>query len=112
MAGPVKWCSPDNHTCSFVSRPFVKAVRKNKTPMPLERVAEGWFLRGGFTHRVDGFQTKRLIFCPVWNETPTHEAEDTSWLRRMLAYGGNLLGRGDVPAWLPRRIFVEAEVVP
>src|ERR1700691_1159123 len=25
MAGPVEWCSPDNHTCSFVSRPFAES---------------------------------------------------------------------------------------
>jgi sulfopyruvate decarboxylase subunit beta len=28
MAGPVEWCSPDNHTCSFVSRPFVETIRR------------------------------------------------------------------------------------
>ena len=29
MAGPVEWSSPDNHTCSFVSRPLVKTVCGN-----------------------------------------------------------------------------------
>src|ERR1700683_1879788 len=55
--------------------PFEKAVRRNETPQSFDCVAEGGFLRRGFRHRVYGFQAKRLIFCPVRNETPAHEAE-------------------------------------
>ena len=28
MTGPVEWCSPDNHTCSFVSRPLVERTSR------------------------------------------------------------------------------------
>jgi hypothetical protein len=30
MAGPVEWCSPDNHTCSFVSQLLVESVRRDE----------------------------------------------------------------------------------
>ena len=49
---------------------------------------------------------------PVWKETPTHEAEDTYGFRQVLAYCGDLLSGSEVPAWLPMRIFIEAEMVP
>jgi hypothetical protein len=66
----------------------------------------------GFRHRVYGFHAKRLIFCPIGDETPPHEAEDASGLLEVLANGGDLLSRDDVPAWVPSRIFIEAEVIP
>jgi hypothetical protein len=32
--------------------------------------------------------------------------------RRVLAYRSDLLSEGDVRAWMPRRMFIEAEVTP
>jgi len=32
MAGPVEWCSPDNHTCSFMSRPVVELAGGHAQP--------------------------------------------------------------------------------
>lgn len=29
MAGPVEWCSPDNHTCSFMSHPVIELAGGN-----------------------------------------------------------------------------------
>jgi hypothetical protein len=46
------------------------------------------------------------------DEIPPHEAENTLRLLGLLANCGDLLSRGDVPAWLPTRIFVEAEAIP
>src|SRR6266496_1282203 len=111
MAGPVEWCSPDNHTCSFMSQPFVKPVRKNQAPTPPNCVTKGGLLRCGLGHGVDRLQTDGRLLGPVGNETPTHKAKDALGLRSVLADGRNLLRRSDVPAWCPGRIFVETKVV-
>src|SRR5580692_11780986 len=100
MAGPVEWCSPDNHTCSFVSRPFVEPARRNETAAPLDGVAESRFLRCGLRHRIDGSQANGLIFGPVRNQTPSHEGENACWFGRVLADGCELLSGSNVPAGL------------
>jgi len=35
-----RWCSPDNHTCDFMSRPLVEPVSGNQTAAALERLPE------------------------------------------------------------------------
>src|SRR5450759_3274693 len=39
-----RWCSPDNHTCDFMSHPFIKAVGGYQAPPILEGFAESRFI--------------------------------------------------------------------
>ncbi len=73
MAGPVGWCSPDNHTCDFMSRPFVESVGGNQAAPPLQNVAERWLLSGCFRPSVDHASANGRILRPRRDQPPAHE---------------------------------------
>ena len=71
MAGPVEWCSPDNHTCNFMSHPLVEPVCGDQTPATSQRIPQGFVAAvsdlaliiwaatdGSFAH--DGIKPQRI----------------------------------------------------
>src|SRR6516165_6827136 len=98
MAGPVVWYSPDNHTCSFVSRPLIEAVSRNQTLSRSEWIAEGRCSRDRLRSCIDRLQSDAGISRPGGNQPPSHKCQLTEV--GSLADYGNRLSRGDVVAWL------------
>jgi len=85
MAGPVEWSSPDNHTCSFVSRPLVKAVCGNRAPAGFHGIAERGLGAHRFRSGIDQSGGGRRVFRPAWNESPSHRRQFTGGFFRILA---------------------------
>ena len=106
MAGPVEWCSPDNHTCSFVSRPLVKAVCGNWAPAGFHGIAERGLGAHRFRSGIDQSGGGRRVFRPAWNESPAHQRQFTGGYFRILAddcyrlSGGYVVTRA--PVFFPR----------
>ena len=101
MAGPVEWCSPDNHACSFVSRPFVKTIGGDQAPAKFQRIAEGGSRSRRFRPRIDHPGRNRRVFRPRRNQSPADKRQFPHRLLRMLADDGDRLGRGDVETGTP-----------
>ena len=101
MAGPVEWCSPDNHTCNFMSHPLIKSICWNETALRFKRLPE----RGSCGHRlrppIDGLVSNGRIFGPRRNESPSHHRELPGGLVGILADCQNRLRGGDVVAGTP-----------
>src|SRR6516225_127475 len=99
MAGPVVWYSPDNHTCSFVSRPFIEAVGRNQTPARSDWIAEGRCSCDRLRSCIDRPQSDARISGPRRNQAPSHQCQLAEvW---SLANDRNNLSRRDVVARLP-----------
>lgn len=101
MAGPVQWCSPDNHTCSFVSRPFVKAISGNQAPAEFQRVTECGLRGGCLRPCVDRACSTGGIPSPVRNQPPLHQGNLTNRFLRMLADHRDWLRGSDVVSRIP-----------
>ena len=101
MAGPVEWCSPDNHTCSFVSRPFVKAISGNQAPAEFQRVTECGLRGGCLRPCVDRACSTGGIPSPVRNQPPLHQGNLTNRFLRMLADHRDWLRGSDVVSRIP-----------
>jgi hypothetical protein len=97
MTGPVERCSPDNHTCSFVSRPLVKCVCWYQASSQLQRIAKRGLSRSCFRLCVNRAGRNRGVFRPMRNETPFHQRNLSNMLFRMLTDHRNELGwRNDI----------------
>ena len=90
------WCSPDNHTCSFVSRPFVKRIGRHQAAPVFHRVTECGQRYCGFRSRVDHARSARSIFRPRRNQSPSHLRELSRGLSGILSDNRNRLGRSDI----------------
>jgi len=73
MAGPVEWCSPDNHTCSFMSQPLVKPVRRDEASAVGQRITECWLRRRCLGSGVNHHCCAGHILRPRWDESPPHQ---------------------------------------
>jgi hypothetical protein len=52
-------CSPDNHTCNFMSHPFIEAVCWDQAPAKFQRVAKRWLRGRCFRSCVDHLDSNR-----------------------------------------------------
>jgi hypothetical protein len=111
MAGPVEWCSPDNHTCSFVSRPLIKAVCGNQAAASFYGITESRLLRSSLRHPIDGPESDGCVFRPIGDQSPTDQAKSALRLFPLLTDNGDLLTWGNVPAWGPVRILFETKMI-
>jgi hypothetical protein len=112
MAGPVEWCSPDNHTCSFMSRPLVERVRWNHTTSQAKCVTERRLIGGSLRHSVDGFRRDRAVFGPGRDQAPANQIKRSPRRSTFLPDDWNHLRGRDVPAGRPARICIQTEIVP
>src|SRR2546422_5714273 len=101
MAGPVGWCSPDNHTCNFMSHPFVETVCGNQAPSKSQRIGERGFRARCFRPRVEHPRCDRGVFRPRWNQSPADQRQFSDWFLWILANDRDRLGRGDVVTGTP-----------
>src|SRR5258708_4591737 len=111
MAGPVEWCSPDNHTCSFVSRPLVEPVRRDQATAMFHGITKSGLVGSSLRHRVDGLESNGRVFGPVGNQSPTEQRKAPLRLFPVLTDNGNLLCGRNIPAWCPGKFSVDAKVV-
>src|SRR5271157_4645529 len=96
MAGPVGWCSPDNHTCDFMSRPFEKAISRKQAPAAREGIAEGGLTRDRLRACLDRLESNTGVCRPRRNQAPASQREVPLRSRWILANNSDGLRRGDV----------------
>src|SRR5215471_12292920 len=101
MAGPVEWYSPDNHTCSFMSQPFIETVCRNQTTAILHRLTECRFGGGSLRSGVNQTSGAGDVLRPGWNQSPPHQRQHATWFLRMLADDRNWLCGSDAVAGSP-----------
>jgi hypothetical protein len=101
MAGPVGWCSPDNHACNFMSHPLVKSVRRDQAPTRFQRISECRLRCRRFRSCVNHLCGDQLVFCPRRNEPPLHQRQFPSRFLRILPDDRDGLSRSNVVAWSP-----------
>src|SRR5580658_942200 len=101
MAGPVERCSPDNHTCSFVSRPLVERVRGNQAPPTFQGLPERGLHARSFGSCIDHLCRNRRVSSPRWYESPANKRHFPDRFLRILANDRDILGRGYVVSGIP-----------
>ena len=101
MAGPVGWCSPDNHTCNFVSRPLVKSVCWDQAPARFQRITERGLGSRCFRPCIDHHGSYSGVFRPRRNQSPAHQRQFSDRFFRILANDWDWLSRGNVVARSP-----------
>src|SRR5271157_4917528 len=110
MAGPVAWCSPDNHACHFMSHPLKKTVRRKQAPTAREGIAEGGLTRDRLRARIDRLEADTGVAGPGRNQAPASQREVPLRCRWILANNSDGLRRGDVVARLPIDLVISLEV--
>src|SRR5271165_10917 len=110
MAGPVGWCSPDNHTCDFMSRPLEKAISRKQAPTAREGIAEGGLTRDRLRARIDRLEADTGVAGPGRYQAPASQRKVPLRCRWILANNSDGLRRSDVVARLPIDLVVGVEV--
>jgi hypothetical protein len=105
MAGPVGWCSPDNHTCNFMSHPFVEAICRDEASTRFHRITKRMCCRRCFRSCVNHSRSARRVFRPCRNESPAHERQFTARFLRILPNDRHRLRRGNIVAGIPVRLI-------
>ena len=109
MAGPVGWCSPDNHTCDFMSHPFIKSISRMNTAPLLKGFGEGWLVQYGLGARVEWALAGGEVLRPTRYQSPAGKREIAA--SRPLTDDANRLRGRNVISWLPLSLTLGLKVI-
>ncbi len=101
MAGPVWWCSPDNHTCNFMSHPFVEAICRNEASSRFHCITKCRRRRRCFRSCVNHSRSAGHVLSPRRNETPANVRNFPHGFLWVLPDDWHTLRRCDVVARTP-----------
>src|SRR5208283_1635736 len=65
-----RWCSPDNHTCDFMSHPFEKTVGRKQAPTAQKGISEGGLTHDRLRTGVDRLEADTGVCGPGRNQAP------------------------------------------
>src|SRR5271157_1734589 len=65
-----RWCSPDNHTCDFMSHPLKEPVGRKQAPTANEGIPERGFVGDRLRAGIDGLKSDTGVGGPGRNQAP------------------------------------------
>src|SRR5271166_2429896 len=110
MTGPVGSCSPDNHTCDFMSRPFEKPVGWQQAPAAHEGISKGGLNHNRLRTGVDRLESDSGACGPGRNQAPASQREVPLWFRWILTDDSDRLRWRDVVPRLPIDLVLGLEI--